>query len=204
MLWISGATTLIIDTFTLGQIKCAEVVFYILVERLIRLGRLSGSESKNFHKPIQTLLQNMQIYDELKCRDPRDRIYALLAISSDTTQLSIKPDYSASISEVFRMVTISILRQASDLQVLRFACYWDNTTESAHPSWVLNGSRDQHLTATMGFHSEGYTPLPRQLFSAPHLPLDSFTLILKGRILDAYLSPHHQHIGLYPTISIIG
>jgi len=126
----------------------------------------------------------MQIYDELKCRDPRDRIYALLAISSDTTQLSIKPDYSASISEVFRMVTIYILRQASDLQVLRFACYWDNTTESAHPSWVLNGPRDQHLTTTMGFHSGGYTPHPRQLFSAPHLPLDSFTLILKGRILD--------------------
>src|SRR6201992_1124829 len=48
-----------------------------------------------------SLLTNLGYYEMLQCRNPRDRIFAILAISEDAEQLKIQPDYSAAVEKVF-------------------------------------------------------------------------------------------------------
>jgi hypothetical protein len=56
-----------------------------------RMRRVGGDRSD-----IYQLIHNLRRYYELQCRDPRDRIYALLTISGDVEKLNIQPDYSDS------------------------------------------------------------------------------------------------------------
>jgi hypothetical protein len=76
------------------------------------------------------LIHNLKIYYELECRDPRDRIYALLAISGDARDLNIRPNYSDSTTPDLLAIqlTTSLFKrkdyQPHCLEMLLSACYW--------------------------------------------------------------------------------
>jgi Heterokaryon incompatibility protein (HET) len=175
----------------LHPITCAEVMIAMTVDRILNFHDIATFEPRrNLYKPSHSLLQNMALYDNHKCRNQRDHIYALLAVSSDTQQLSIKPDYSSTISDVYQAATICIIRQAKDLQFLREACHWGIKSNPTHPSWALHVPLPENLRSTQAFDSNVYTPhVKSQLCSPPRLESDNFTLTLKGRILDHIAHP---------------
>lgn len=143
------------------------------------------------------LLSNMARYESQHCCDQRDRVFSLLAISSDATRLDITPDYSASIRGVFHNASIRILQTDSTLQILVVACRWagskagsedqsgdpDPTTVTPSPSsWAL---RPPSLPFSNSFAANICTPHPHtSLRRFPRFLLNSTVLVLKGRFVD--------------------
>jgi len=57
----------------------------------------------------RSLFENIWDYGGLECQNPRDRIFALLGVSSDATDLAISIEYKKSSAEVFREATAAML-----------------------------------------------------------------------------------------------
>jgi hypothetical protein len=130
----------------------------------------------------------MMRFQRMQCRDPRDYIFALLAISSDSIELGITPDYSKSPKQVFLDTTISILESHQDLDFLSFACRLDNLSDLTHPSWAITSPRTAHLPS-IDIQYGIFSPHP---FRTLHAPARFFAdgktnvLTLKGRIVDHF------------------
>lgn len=58
------------------------------------------------------LLQNLiRTTCRLACRDPRDRIYAVLGIATDAEEMKIYPDYSISTAQAFTNLSVTFTKQ---------------------------------------------------------------------------------------------
>jgi Heterokaryon incompatibility protein (HET) len=161
-----------------GPWEAANWVFWLWKMRKMR-------KTKNTFRKM-TLLQNMMWCDRLECRDPRDRIFALLGICSDAAILRIAPDYSedASVTSIFLRTSVSIIRHSSDLSCLVYACLWNNSSNHELPSWALYLPRPLESTATpiaFGVCSPHPPVLIDPLFS---IRFDCSTLVVRGSILD--------------------
>jgi hypothetical protein len=135
-----------------------------------------------------SLLTNMSRFERLQCRDPRDYIFALLAISSDSIDLGITPDYSKSPKQVFLDTAISIVESHQDLSYLTVACAMDNLSDLTHPSWAITSPRPAHLLSPV-LPYEVFSPHPfRALHAPPRFFADGKThvLTLNGRIVDHF------------------
>jgi len=76
-------------------------------------------------------------YGLRQCQNPRDKVYGLLAIIGNISDLDLwlDPDYSQSVSEVFHQATCAMLyRDVSSLKGLTGACYGPDPKKWA--SWV--------------------------------------------------------------------
>jgi hypothetical protein len=78
---------------------------------------------------ILTVLHSTQ---EAKCTDPRDRLYAILGVVKDTTDIQI--DYAKSIPDVYREWAMRRINRTASLDILG-ACA-DSARENDLPSWV--------------------------------------------------------------------
>jgi tetratricopeptide (TPR) repeat protein len=84
---------------------------------------LSGGGQSSWRKPTSTgmpLEELLRSHWLSECSDPKDRIYALLGISSlrKSTHPGLKVDYSQSTSEVYRGATRAIVEETGRLDVL--------------------------------------------------------------------------------------
>ncbi|MCJ1461447.1 hypothetical protein MMC07_000044 [Pseudocyphellaria aurata] len=75
---------------------------------------------------------------ERDSKDPRDQVYALLALASDTIQHHIKPNYSDSntVAAVYKTAAAYCINNENGIDILRFAGI-DRPVEGM-PSWVAN------------------------------------------------------------------
>jgi hypothetical protein len=169
---------------TSGPWDSAHAVFWLWKMRKLRKTQKMQKIQK-LHSTM-TLLQNMACYDGLQCRDPRDRIFALLAISSDAPALRISPNYSdqACVVSTFLQTSVSILKTSNDLAFLAYACLWDNSSNQALPSWALYVPRPTEVTATLITFGV-CSPHPSPLIDAPlSVRPDYSAITVKGCILD--------------------
>lgn len=125
------------------------------------------------------LITNMRFYDALGCQDPRDRIYALLAISGDTTELEIVPDYNIERKTLFCDISIRDFVSKKDLSGLPYACYWDNS-DLDHPSWAINTPRPLEKQAQLlpGTNTRTH---PR---TTTNIRFNNRIMIVQGRHVD--------------------
>jgi hypothetical protein len=95
----------------------------------MRLGLASGSDRASVLLRRQNLKGNLTFSERLGCRDPRDRIFALLGIYGDNDQLGIDPDYSEhnTLSQHFRSTSVRIFSNTTDLWPLVLACRYDHS-----------------------------------------------------------------------------
>lgn len=134
---------------------------------------------------VSGLLPNLQWYSGLRCEDPRDRVYGVLAVSSDRHALAIEPDYSASntIEALSKDVSVAIFVNGGDLWPLSVALEW-RRLQSGLPSWCINVDCPRETDSEVMSPSQ-YEPHPITVRE----PVGRFDendniLILKGRILD--------------------
>ena len=73
-----------------------------------------------------------------KCSDPRDRVYAMLGLSPQADSIPIKPDYSHSISHVYRDAVTKQLKRYGDCKILQ-SCELERS-QTKMPTWVPNWS----------------------------------------------------------------
>jgi hypothetical protein len=82
------------------------------------------------------LLDLLRMSRNFACKDPRDRIYAILGLASDVDALGIVRDYSKTAEEVFIDAAVRLL-QANSVDLLNLV---SNTKEIKLPSWVPDWS----------------------------------------------------------------
>jgi hypothetical protein len=92
------------------------------------------------HRP---LLGQLTVTHMLQATDPRDKLFALLGISTDAQDLKIRADYSKSLREVCVQLSSSLLARdgLSSLSVVTLPWY-----PSPNPSWVPDWSRWRSIT----------------------------------------------------------
>lgn len=77
------------------------------------------------------------------CRDPRDKIYGLLALLEDGQALDLRPDYTMPVNELYRKVTQVIITQSNgDLHYLTGSGTGSNSYEL--PTWVRDFAAPLH------------------------------------------------------------
>ncbi|KAI1086350.1 heterokaryon incompatibility protein-domain-containing protein [Rostrohypoxylon terebratum] len=84
-------------------------------------------------------LEMLDYARQLKLGDPRDRIYAFMAIQTeDNTMSSIKPDYDAHYLSVYQEFAVSYLKLTSDLDILLYVERDEEISpcESQLASWI--------------------------------------------------------------------
>jgi hypothetical protein len=135
-------------------------------------------------KSTSTLFSNMVMYQSRACREPRDRVFALLGISVDATRLGIIPDYTVAESLLLRDVSIRILSKARNPKVLLYAsCMWDNLSRPELPSWAISHRRRQ-FSAVWDASPTGVTVHPQHRFQI-NFSADGKIMILRGRQIDS-------------------
>jgi hypothetical protein len=70
--------------------------------------------------------------------DPRDKIYAILALAYDGAKIVPNPDYTLSIEEIFKQLVISLVKEIGRLDVLSVANLpvYPRKLDISLPSWV--------------------------------------------------------------------
>ncbi|KAK4062432.1 hypothetical protein Trihar35433_9253 [Trichoderma harzianum] len=108
------------------------------------------------------LLSLMRHFGHRKASDDRDRVYALLGLCNQTTE--IRPDYWLDVKEVFMAPIIETIRNTKSLSVL----YGDHSRKTRRdiPSWVPDWSteldenqRQRALLSSLFDASKGVTPI---------------------------------------------
>ncbi|KAH6258567.1 hypothetical protein HBI40_060000 [Parastagonospora nodorum] len=141
----------------------------------------------------QTLVFNIRHYAGLLCGNPLDRVYAILAISSDTHDLALAPDYSRTFEELTKEVSVRTFNLASNLQVLGIASKWRRTGLTL-PSWcfMFGGPSDlREIPSTTSFDEYEPHPISSMVRPARFVSEDS-VLVVKGRIVDVVCVSQHR------------
>jgi hypothetical protein len=151
-------------------IKVADATFSLWLRR-------RGSVTRGL-----SLEENLYSYWRLNCQDPRDHIYALLAISDDIEQLDIKPDYAQPVVECFIRTTSAILMHLHELRFLSFVCQLNDVTDRRCPSWSLNFFPIHRELAEMTPRCKAHPC--STLHVTPRFHTNNTVLVLKGRVID--------------------
>lgn len=101
------AVKLICNVIWVGLVPYSPGAYAILSIFRRRLARQHRDE----HEWV-LLLQNLVWHTrDLSCRDPRDRIYAVLGMATDAEQMKLYPDYSISTAQAFTNLSVACTKQ---------------------------------------------------------------------------------------------
>ncbi|KAF6845460.1 ankyrin and het domain protein [Colletotrichum musicola] len=134
-----------------------------------------------------TLLENIYVYQHLECRDLRDRVYSVLAISSDTDRLEIVPDYLRSPADFFHELSVKLLRVYDNMYPLYVASCWDNLLDPSYPSWAFQTPHPCLLRPHLVPFRISNAVHPYPAFTPgnePRFSEDRSVLVVKGRQVD--------------------
>jgi len=119
--------------------------FSLLPECTELMGNLYGF----LHQPRSlSILDLREMVSRARCKDGRDRIYGLLEMldAKERAALDIRPDYSKTVSEVFRDVTLGFLTYSADACIFTQCQYLpDNPRPSWVPNWQSSGESELFL-----------------------------------------------------------
>lgn len=91
----------------------------------------------------------------LKCADPRDKVYAVLGIASNSQQ--VKPDYTLSEYQVYRQLATAQIENGD----LDFLSYCDlDSREVAGPTWVPDWSSEWTTQLMVWNNAAGFASAP--------------------------------------------
>ena len=142
----------------------------------------SHSQSSFMQDGLQRLLLETKIFES---SDPRDKIYALLGLA--TNDLGIRPDYNASVEEVFTDTTRRLIFKENTVRfpvsILSEAQRGDDGQIDTFPSWVPLW----HLTSssTLSIASKATAGGERK---QKDLSLDPKVLVLEGFVVGTIKS----------------
>jgi hypothetical protein len=103
-------------------------------------------------RPIyNSIVETLHIFEEAKCYDPRDRLYALLSMGWGPGKLDV--DYTASVEDVYTNFASTLLRATSDdflpAILASASCRHDERSGAPRslPSWVPDWQTSSHYAS---------------------------------------------------------
>ncbi|KAH8682947.1 heterokaryon incompatibility protein-domain-containing protein [Tricladium varicosporioides] len=122
-----------------------------------------------------------QTYD-LQCANPRDKVYGLLGLTSDTHKGEITPDYNQTCQQIYIEAAKLCIYKYRSLAML--CCVRNPKGLSGLPSWIPDWNTVSHTRETLGFKpSEKYAAAGT---TTPHFRIstDNCTLHVRGKTID--------------------
>lgn len=154
-----------------------------------------------------------QVYNR-SCTDSRDRVYGLHGLFPQSFRELVRPNYSASVDEVYREATVAHINYSKRLEFLRL-CHTPNSEAVASPSWVPNLSATLKISRRMDWQfAAGYSrsevsfEMPNKLtvtgahcatITHVHEPLPGGAHVLECLRLVREWEPENLDSGKYPT-----
>ena len=105
---------------------------WALANSALTILRVRSSLHDSNHGTPHTLLQLINYFSGASCADTRDKVFALLAMTSDPLVTKNPADYSLSPAEVAIRLTLTHVDETHSLDILRY-CGGSNS-----PSWAMN------------------------------------------------------------------
>ena len=103
------------------------------VNRLPAVAEARAMKQEHESESFQDTLIGMYSYH---ATDPRDKIYALLGIATDTEDVMLNPDYEASVEEVYARTARYLLQRDASIVILHKAGTGYPRKRERLPSWV--------------------------------------------------------------------
>ncbi|KAL9622065.1 MAG: hypothetical protein Q9160_003564 [Pyrenula sp. 1 TL-2023] len=134
---------------------CVKIFRALADDKLLHLG-LGTNSARSVPRLIDKAYQLFQVRQEItrssvrkfsdllartahcEASDPRDKVFALLGMRTDETQISIMSDYETSVVEVYKAMFRKLLEAEKDLSLLYRLRAWDNSQVRINglPTWV--------------------------------------------------------------------
>jgi len=152
----------------------------------------SGSEMSP-----KRLFRQLLATANFKCKDPRDKLFAILPLFTGTLPSLLRPDYSKSLHEVFTDLTWYFINHGV-LDALSLARGITNDTTS--PTWAVDWANPQlHKIRNWASRSAGFTESHEKHFAWRQ----GGVLVLRGIVIgsvktcwqESYFLTHEGHTG---------
>ena len=123
----------------------------------VRLLLISHMISEGGYLTLGALIERSQ---QCKCSDPRDRVYAVLSmLKTFERDAKIKPDYTKTVSQVYRDVVLSVLDHTNKISILGHCEMQEQPLESSDslqlPSWVPDWTIPSSIQRMETGHASG-------------------------------------------------
>lgn len=130
------------------------------------------------------LLDVLRLSRNFACKDPRDRVYALLGLASNLDVLQIDPDYQKSPAEILTDTALRILWASSNLDLLNHV---GNAGEIELPSWAPDWSppKSRYLLKPCVFVTEAEHQASANTIPIWDFDADHSVLTVHGAIIDS-------------------
>jgi hypothetical protein len=139
---------------------------------------------------FRNLARNLHFSENLECKIPRDRIFAVLGISSDADDLGIFPDYRQPLSQLYAHVSARIYQTSQNLYLLDVVISGTQIPSDSYlPSWAFNGSPKTEMEL------ETNRPHPETSYSFRFEEEDRI-MVAKGRCIDKirFVTEHRDFV----------
>ncbi|PMD34954.1 HET-domain-containing protein [Hyaloscypha variabilis F] len=157
---------------------------------------LARSQTRTFpESPSLRLLALLVITRRFEVTDPRDKIYGILSLATDSAYLDITPDYIKSIRDVYMNVARRLIQCMKSLDVLKHVetLKYDDSLPSWVPDWrsirmelfgddVITGTH--FYNATRGMAPQLVEPTEPSKLGLRGVMLDVITTITSGPVED--------------------
>ena len=171
--------------------------------------RISDILFKRQGEAVVPLLDILEDFRGLLATDPRDIVYAALNIANDVKEGELRPDYGASVANVYRAVAVHYLRDTVEplsilsycgtrFETLDFQAGWASWV----PSWQHRYPRSilsNRINAEDGSKRPAYNPCGRAQFSAELYPIrmKDNVLMMHGFLIDRISSVSNPCVAVY-------
>jgi hypothetical protein len=119
---------------------CRTIVSIGQVRKQYQHRRLSPLPSQ-INVDIEPLVSLLHLFRDREASDPRDKVYALLALLPDqAARAIIQPDYTISASEVFQKTALTIIQQSQSLSIIAADLGVQLKYRQGLPSWTPDWS----------------------------------------------------------------
>ena len=115
---------------------------------------LSTSIHESTSKNLPNFSRLLEMTNDCRCTDARDKVYGVLGIMDPKLSAAIKPDYTADVATTITQAAMAYIATYGDLELLRDANMWG---EAGAPSWAPDwtwGGRGRDARPDDVFHPE--------------------------------------------------
>lgn len=174
------------------------------LDATIRKLRRSGERVRNIAVHVEawaspnaediSIVRLLSRYCQLRCADPRDKVYALLGVSHLYPEVELPITYRIPVHEVYRNLAKYVIEGSKSLDILQY-CGYDGEKPRMGPSWVPNWQHDNRLRMVQMLRNASGTRSSVARFSSndnilvtPAFVLGTITDLHETNRMDMYIS----------------
>ena len=164
-----------------GEFQAGSFYSVALNDPLYNLAQIRREKEQRRLGKQSSLLYLLSAFRFCQATDPRDKIFALVGIADGQSTAACTPDYSDSVSEIYRNLAFHLIIAERNPDVLTLCAAPPKGQSLSHPSWIPDWSRPQSSDPSLIVRPDAYKASAGTSFKGR---IDFNTLSLDGVLLN--------------------